>query len=166
MFSGIQSRIGGCTISTDGQLTINCAQGTTLMDCDQGINGGDYSSFFTWNRTASVAQQVFIVFKFHQQINISRISMFFWNSPSNSIIVPNVMMYWADHTMQFIKITSTTTSSPNRTEDGQSTLSIDIISDTLKFQYLRIVMNFNSEWIFLSEVQFCGKHVANRYIVV
>ena len=76
------------------------------------------------------------------------------------------MMYWADHTMQFIKITSTTTSSPNRTEDGQSTLSIDIISDTLKFQYLRIVMNFNGEWIFLSEAQFCGKHVANRYIVV
>ena len=157
-------------MSTDGQLTINCGQGTTLMDCDQGVNanGDDYSSFFTWNRTSSAAQQVSIVFKFHQQISISNITMFFWNLPSNSIIVPNVMMYWADHTMQFIEITSTTTSSPNRAKDGQSTLGIDIISDILKFQYLRIVMSFydNSEWIFLSEVQFCGKHVANRYIVV
>ena len=79
--------------------------------------------------------------------------MFFWNSPSNSIIVPNVGIAWADRNMQFTEFTITT-NSPNRTEDGQSILNIDISNDRLQLQYLRIVMSFydNSEWIFLSEV--------------
>ena len=69
-------------------MTIDCAQGNTLIDCDRGFNGGNYSDLsrtFAWNRTTSVAQQVSIVFRFDQQINISRITMFFWNSQNNSI---------------------------------------------------------------------------------
>ena len=164
VFNGMQPSNEGCTISTEGPLTTDCGQGTTLIDCDQGV-GVDYSNlsnFFTWNKTALMAQQVSIVFRFDQQINISRISMFFWNSPGNSIIVPNVTMAWADHNMQFSD-TTITTNSPNRTEDGLSTLNINNISNRLKFQYLRIMMSFydSSEWIFLSEVQFCGKCVAS-----
>ena len=162
----MQSSNERCTISTDGQLTIKCGQGTILMDCDQGVNGGDYSNFFIWNRTSSVAQQVSIVFRFYQQINISNITLFFWNSPNNSIIVPNVRVAWGDHNMVFTETMATiTTNSPNRTEEGQSTLDINMISNELKFQYLRIMMSFYgiSEWIFLSEVQFCGKCVASQY---
>ena len=135
----------------------------TLIDCDRGFNGRDYSHLsdtFTWNRTTSVNNQVSIVFRFYQQINISRISMFIWNSQSNSIIVPNVMMYWSndDSITPSNEITITTTS-PDRTGDGRRRLNIDINNDRLQFQYLRILMSFydNSEWIFLGEVQFCGK---------
>ena len=133
----------------------------TLTDCDQGFNGGDYSDLsrtFAWNRTTSVAQQVSIVFRFDQQINISRITMFFWNSPSNSIIVPSVILAWGDHNMVFTDTAITTNSPSNRTGDGQSILNIGINNDRLKFIYLRITMTFsNSEWIFLGEVQFCGE---------
>ena len=162
VFGGIQSSNEGCTVSTDGQSTINCGQGTTLIDCNQGVNGGDYSSFFTWNRTASVAQQVSIVFRFYQQINISNITLFFWNLPSNSITIADVRLGWADQNLQFNEITNTTTSSPNRIEDGQNILNINI-SDKLKFQHLRVMISFygSGEWIFLSEVQFCGKHIAS-----
>ena len=54
--------------------------------------------------------------------------------------------------------TITTTSSPDRTGDGRRRLFIDI-NNGLQYQYLRIEMSFydNSEWIFLSEVQFCGE---------
>ena len=98
MFNGTQPSNEGCTngVSIDGQVTIDCGQGTTLIDCNRGFNGGDYSDLsntFAWNRTTSVNNQVSIVFTFYQQINISRISMFFWNSQSISIIVPNVMIY-------------------------------------------------------------------------
>ena len=94
VFNGTQPSNEGCTngVSIDGQVTIDCGQGTTLIDCDRGINGGDYSDLFAWNRTTSVAQQVSIVFRFGQQITISRIIMFFWNSQSNSIIIPNVII--------------------------------------------------------------------------
>ena len=100
VFNGVQPSSGGCTngVSIDGQVTVDCGQATTLIDCDRGYyDNADYSDlsdYFIWNRTASVAQQVSIVFRFDQQISISRIIMFFWNSPSNSIIVPNVRMYW------------------------------------------------------------------------
>ena len=132
-----------------------------LIDCNGGLTSDDYSDLshtFAWNRTTSVAQQVSIVFRFDQQINISRIAMYFWNSPSNSIIVPNVSLALADHNVQFTD-TAITANSPNRTEDGQSILNIDISDDKLKFVYLRITMTFysNSEWIFLGEVQFCGE---------
>ena len=163
VFNGTQPNNEGCTngVSIDGQVTIDCEQGTTLIDCDQGINDGDYSDLshtFAWNRTTSVAQQVSIVFRFDQQISISRITMFFWNSPSNSIIISNVRIAWANRNVQF-RETTITTNSPNRTEDGQSILNISISNDRLQLQYLRIVMNFydDSEWIFLGEVQFCGE---------
>ena len=146
-----------------GEVTTECGQGTTLIDCDQGYNDNadysDLSNYFVWNRTASVDQQVSIVFRFDREVRGSRISMFFWNSQSNSIVVPNVMVYWDDHNMVFHRLTTITTNSPNRTEDGQHTLNIDINNAGLQFQYLRIVMSFydNSEWIFLSDVQFCGE---------
>ena len=168
VFNGTQPSNKGCTngVSIDGQVTIDCGQGTTLIDCDRGINGGDYSDLsdtFAWNRTTSVAQQVSIVFRFGQQISISRITMFFWNSQSNSIIIPNVRIYQGDYfdgsTVLTREITTITTSSPDRTGDAQRRLNIDVTDNGLQFQYLRIEMIFydNSEWIFLSEVQFCGE---------
>ena len=168
MFNGTQPSNEGCTngVSIDGQVTINCGQGTTLIDCDRGYNDSidysDLSNYFVWNRNSRRAEQVSIEFKFYQQINISRITMFFWNSPNDSIIVPIVRIYWADHNVQFIQFISTavTTNSPNRTEDGRSILNIGISKRKLKFLYLKIEMTFysNSEWIFLSEVQLCGEH--------
>ena len=160
VFNGTQPSNENCA-SIKEQTTIMCGQGTTLIDCDRGYNDNadysDLSNYFIWNRTASVDQQVSIVFRFDQQINISRISMFFWNSQSNSIIVPNVMMYWSnDDSITPSNEITITTNSPSRTGDGQRRLNIDIINDTLRYQYLRIVMS-SSEWIFLSEVGFCGE---------
>ena len=168
VFNGTQPSNEGCTngVSTDGQVTIDCGQGTTLTDCDQGYNDNadysDLSNYFIWNRTATVDQQVSIVFRFDQQINISRISMFFWNLQSNSIIVPNVMMYWSDDDSiaPLSNVISITINSPSsRNDDGRHRIYININNVGLKFQYLTVVMSFydNSEWIFLSEVQFCGE---------
>ena len=165
VFNGIQPSNEGCTngVSIDGQVTIDCGQATTLIDCDRGFNGGNYSDLshtFAWNRTTSVAQQMSIVFRFDQQINISRITMFFWNSQSNSIIIPNVMMYWSnDDSITPSNEITIITNSPSRTGDGRRRLNVDINDIGLQFQYLRIVMNFydDSEWIFLGEVQFCGE---------
>ena len=169
VFNGTQPSNEGCTngVSIDGQVTIDCGQGTTLSDCDRGyndnnnVNYSDLSNYFIWNRTALVDKQVSIVFRFDQQISISRISMFFWNSPSNSIIVPNVMMYLSDHDpitpSNEINITPVF---PKRNGNGQRRFNVDINDVGLQFQYLRIAMSFydNSEWIFLSDVQFCGKY--------
>ena len=91
--------------------------------------------------------------------------MFFWNSQSNSIIVPNVMMYWSnyyyDDIIIYSEIFEITSNSPNGTHDGQHRQNFDFYSNSarLQFQYLRIEMSFydDSEWIFLSEVQFCGE---------
>ena len=170
VFNGTQPSNEGCTngVSTDGQVTIDCGQGTTLIDCDQGYNDNadysDLSNYFIWKRTTLVYQQVSIVFRFYQQINISRISMFFWNSSNNSIIVPNVTMYRSDYrydySVYFSKININTTNSLNRTSNGRHIVNFDINDDRrLQFQYLNITMSFydNSEWIFLSEVQFCGE---------
>ena len=169
MFNGTQPSNEGCTngISIDGQVTIDCEQATTLIDCERGlsndnVNYSDLTNTFTWNRTTSVAEQVSIVFRFDQQINISMITMLFWNSPSNSIIIPNVMIFWSndDSIMPSNEITITT-NSPSRTGDARRRLNIDINDNGLQFQYLRIVMSFydDSEWIFLGEVQFCGESV-------
>ena len=165
VFNETQPSNKRCTngVSIDGQVTIDCEQGTTLIDCHRGFNGGDYSDLsrtFAWNRTTSVAQQVSIVSTFDQQINISRITMFFWNSQNDSIIIPNVMMYWSnDDSITPSNEITITTSSPDRTGDGRRRLNIDINDNGLQFQYLRIEMSFydNSEWIFLGEVQFCGE---------
>ena len=159
VFNGTQPSNEGCTNS----VSIN-GQRTTLIDCDRGYNDNadysDLSNYFIWNRTASVDQQVSIVFRFDQQISISRISMFFWNSQSNSIIVPNVMMYWSnDDSIIPSNVINITPGPSNRNGDRRGRLNIDINDSELQFQYLRIVMNFfnNSEWIFLSEVQLCGE---------
>ena len=168
MFNGTQPSNEGCTNGAivSGRVTIDCGQGTTLIDCDQEYNDNanysDLSNYFIWRRNESVAQQVSIVFRFYQQIRISRITMFFWNSRSNSIIVPNVRMYWGDYfdgsTVLANEITITT-NSPNRTGDVRRRLNIHINYDRLQYQYLRIEMSFyNSEWIFLGEVQFCGEY--------
>ena len=165
VFNGTQPSNEGCTngVSIDGQVTIDCGQGTTLIDCDRGFNGGDYSDIsdaFIWNRTTSVNSQVSIVFTFYQQIHISRIFMFFWNSQTNSIIIPNVTIYWSnDDSITPSNEITITTNSPARAGDGRRRLNIDINNDGLQFQYLRIEMSFydNSEWIFLGEVQFCGE---------
>ena len=143
-------------------MTINCGQGTTLIDCRRGIIGGRYSDLsrtFAWNRTTSVAQQVSIVFRFDQQINVNRITMLFWNSQNNSIIIPNVMVYWSnDDSITPSNEITITNNSPSRTGDGRRRLFIDI-NNGPQFQYLRTEMTFydDSEWIFLSEVQFCGE---------
>ena len=165
VFNGTQPSNEGCTngVSIDGQVTIDCGQGTTLIDCDRGYNGGNYSDLsrtFAWNRTTSVAQQVSIMFRFDQQINISTITMFFWNSPSNSIIIPNVMMYWSnDDSIMPSNEINITTSSPRRTGNARRRVDIDINDNGLRFQYLRVVMSFyeDSEWIFLGEMYFCGE---------
>ena len=166
VFNGTRPSNEGCTngVSIDGQVTIDCGQGTTLIDCDRGYNDNadysDLSNYFIWNRTASVDQQVSIVFRFDQQINISRISMFFWNSQSNSIIIPNVMIYWSnDDSIMPSNMISIIPGSPDRDVENRRRLNVDINDVGLQFQYLRIVMSFydNSEWIFLSEVWFCGR---------
>ena len=89
--------------------------------------------------------------------------MFFWNSPNNSIyiVVPNVRLFGSDYFDGSIVLSNeitATTNSPNRTIDGRHRLNVQIDNDR-QVQYLRIEMSFydNSEWIFLSEVQFCGK---------
>ena len=170
VFNGTQPSNEGCTNAAmvSGRVTIDCGQGTTLIDCDRGYNDNvdysDLSSYFIWSRSGSVGQQVSIVFRFNQQIKISRITMFFWNSQSKSIIIPNVRMYLGNYFDGFIILTNEitiTTNSPNRTSDGQYRLNIDINDYWLQFQYLRIEMSFYDnyiEWIFLSEVQFCGEY--------
>ena len=85
--------------------------------------------------------------------------MFFWNSQSNSIIVPNVTMYWSnDDSITPSNVINIAPGSPNRNGDGRRKFNINT-NAVLQFQYLRIELSFydNSEWIFLSEVQFCGE---------
>ena len=161
VFNGTRPSNEGCTNGSivSGQVTIDCGQGTTLIDCDQGYNDySDLSSYFIWSRTESVASQVSMVFRF---INIIRISIVYWNSPNNSIIVPNVRLFGSNYFDGSIVLSNeitATTNSPNRTVDGRHRLIVNINKYT-QVQYLRIEMSFyNSEWIFLSKVQFCGQY--------
>ena len=167
VFNGTQPSNEGCTNGAifSGRVTIDCGQGTTLIDCDQECNDNvdhsDLSRCFIWSRTESVASQVSIVFRFYQQVTINRIRMFFWNSPNNSIVVPNVRLFGSDYFDGSIVISNeitATTNLPCRTINGRHRLNVQIDNDR-QFQYLRIAMSFynKSEWIFLSEVQFCGK---------
>ena len=168
VLNGTQPSNEGCTNSAivSGRVTIDCGQGATLIDCDRGYNDNanysDLSNYFIWNRNEAVGQQVSIVFRFYQQINISRITLFFWNSQSNSIIVPNVRMYWGNYFDGSVILTNEITitiSSPDRTGDGRRKMNIGVSDNRPQFQYLRIEMNFynNSNGIFLGEVQFCGE---------
>ena len=60
VFNGTQPSNEGCTngVSIGGQVTIDCGQGTTLIDCDRGYNDNadysDLSNYFIWSRIASV----------------------------------------------------------------------------------------------------------------
>ena len=167
VFNGTQPSNGGCTNGAivSGRVTIDCGQGTVLIDCDRGYNDtidySELSNYFIWSWNEALGQQVSIVFRFYQQIKISRITMFFWNSQINNVSIPNVRIFWDNYFDDYIilanEITAITTSSPSRTGDGQRRLSIDISNSGLQFQYLGIEMTFNSEWVFLSEVQFCGE---------
>ena len=70
-------------------------------------------------------------------------------------------MYQGDYFDGSIVLTNDitiTTSSTDRTGDGRRRVNIDI-NNGPQFQCLRIEMSFydNGEWIFLSEVQFCGE---------
>ena len=167
VFNGTQPSNEGCTngVSINGQVTIDCGQGTTLIDCDRGFNGDDYSDLsgnFVWNRTNSVAEQVSIVFRFYQQINISRIAMYFWNSPNNSIIIPNVRLYGSnDDSIIPSNEINIVPGSVSRDGDRRRRFNININDNGLQFQYLRVEMSFydDSEWIFLGEVEFCGKDI-------
>ena len=158
-FNGTQPSYIGCTHDLD---ETNCNRGSTLVDCDQGFNGGDHSDLsnsFIWNNT--VQQEVSIDFTFDQEINISNINMFFWNSLSNSIAAPKVRrMEWANHIKptEFNEINITTNSSC-RTKTGKCTLNINNNHALqIKFWHLRIHMSFyEDKWIFLGEVQFCGQ---------
>ena len=163
VFNGTQPNNEGCANGAifSGRATVNCGQGTTLIDCDQGYNDNvdysDLSSYFIWSRTESVAAQVSIVL----QIKISRIRMSFWSSQTKNITVSRVKMFTSDYFDGSIVLSNeitVTTNSSNRTIDGRHRLYVYTRTDR-QFQYLRIEMSFyyNSEWIFLSEVQFCGK---------
>ena len=173
MFNGTQPSNEGCTngVSIDGQVTIDCGQGTILIDCDQGYkDNADYSNlsnYFIWYRTD---QQPYIEFRFYQQIKISRINMFFWNSPTDDITIPTVKMYSSDYNHDGNNIINNEThtiktNSLNRTSDERHMLNFDVNNSTLQFQYLILQMN-NSEWIFLSEVQFCGEYLHSNCDVV
>ena len=161
MYSGgIQPANDGCNVSTDGQEIVNCGVGTTLVDCDNGnstnINYTDLSNYFVWNR-----EQVSIVFRFDQPVEINRISLFFWSQPSAQVTVPNLMLYWSNN--------NTTTPSNNLMFDLNSITiesmerrrrrrNFDITSQGLMLQFLRIVMTKTDQpFIFLSEVLLCGK---------
>ena len=167
VFSGSQPTNGGCTngTSSDRQGTIDCGSGTALLNCDSDFNGGNFSDLsnlpiFSWSKTALVPELVDILFTFNQQISIKRIRMFFWNSTSDSIEVPIVKALWSDDDTA---IPSAQMSASYNTDcsngGGGCVLTISDNSGN-QFQYLRILMTFysNHEWIFLSEVQLCGKH--------
>ena len=70
------------------------------------------------------------------------------------------MMYWSnDDSIIPSIVINITPGSPSRTGDGRCRFNVDNNNAGLQFQYLRIVMPFydNNEWIFLSDVQFCGE---------
>ena len=113
----------------------------------------------TWNRTASVANQVSIVFRFDQQISLGVIQMYFWTSLSDNIKVPEVNVYWSDNSTEPSNEFAITHDTSGGGAIGQHTLTINISDHELKFRYVRITMSFceTCEWIFLSDVQFCGE---------
>ena len=77
------------------------------------------------------------------------------------------MMYWSnDDSITPSNEISFTPGSPNRDGDGRSKFNININNAELKFQYLRIEMRFydNSEWIFLSDVQFCDEYMVTTVV--
>ena len=136
------------------------------MDCERGpsnnLDISDVSKHFVWNRT--VNQQVTVVFKFDQQVDIRRIAIVFWNSPSNHIIAPNLTLFWSndDSTVPSNQISFNIADLCSRDSEGRCRQNLNIDNDGgIRFQYFRIVMRFydDREWIFLNEVVFCGEHL-------
>ena len=162
---GVQPNNDGC-ISIDGQGTINCGVGTTLMDCERGpsrnLNFSDLSPYFVWNRTRSILLNVSTVFRFPLPVNIRRISMWFWNAPLNGITLPILTLYSSNDnsTTPSNQISIDTSDSPVPVENTRYRLNVDIINEDLMFQFLRIMMTISQgTHTFLSEVLFCGKYI-------
>ena len=165
VFNGTQPSNGGCTEGAGGQMTISCGLETALLDCESNFNKSNFSdlsnlSTFTWNKTVIFSQQVSITFTFIQEISINIIRMFFWNSTRDNIRVPNVTAYWSNDDTG-IPSNMIVANYNTNCSDGTGGCVLTIIggNSQLKFQYLRITMTFrlNQDWIFLSEMQFCGK---------
>ena len=159
-FGGTQPSNDNCT-SIDGQGTINCGVGTTLMDCERGptsnLNFSDLSPYFVWNKTGSVLRNVSTVFRFDQPVYLRRISMWFWNAPNGGITLPNLTLYDSSTTPSN-QISIDTSDSPVPVWNRQYRLNVDIINEGLMVQSLRIMMTISQgTYIFLSEVLFCGK---------
>ena len=157
-FGGIQPSNDGCT-PLEGQKNVTCGVGTTLMDCNNGeqtnITYTNLSNFFVWNRTAM--QQLSIVFRFDQPVNIRRISMFFWNAPNDRVTVPTLILYSSNDnsTTPSNKVTSNNNLAGNDRQRRRRNLNIN---ESELFQFWRIVMTFTEGlYIFLNEVSFCGK---------
>ena len=171
-FIGVQPSNDGC-VSIDGQGTINCTVGTTLMDCKRGpsvnLTFSNIADYFVWNRTTSANRNVSVVFRFDQPVNIRRISMWFWNAPKIGIALPNLRLYSLneDSTTPSNQISIDTSDSPEPVENRQYRLNVDITNEGLMFQFLRIVVALTERThIFLSEVMFCGKYKILVYIYV
>ena len=168
---GVQPSNDGCT-SIDGQGTINCEVGTTLMDCENGptrnFNFSDLSPYFVWNRTSSVLRNVSTVFRFLLPVIISRISMWFWNAPNGGIVVPSLTLYSSNDnsTTPSNQISIDTSDSLVPVENRLYRLNVDITNnEDLMIQSLRIMMTISEgTYVFLSEVLFCGKYKILVYI--
>jgi len=149
----------GCT-SVDGQGTINCGVGTTLMDCKQGpMSNLNFSDYFVWSRPNKAVRSVSTTFRFDQLVNIRRISMWFWYAPDGGALVPNLTLYTSNDnfTTSSNQISINTSDSLPPVENRRYRLDVDITDEGLMVQSLRIMMNINEGLvILLSEVLFCG----------
>jgi len=165
-FNGARPSNNGCIDDvSSGRQDINCGVGAALLDCKSDFNGGNFlrlsnMAIHAWSRASLSSNVVSIVFRFTQQSSISVFRMFFWSSPSDNINIPRdseVNAYVSDSsTIQSFALTITSIS----TDDNQNgSIMTFNVGGNQKFHYLRITMNFpnNRGWIFLSEVQFCGK---------
>jgi len=146
------------------------------MDCNTGVQTSSgfvmNSNYSVWNRD-NLNEQVLasIVFRFGQQVKISRISTFFWSAPIDGVGIPNLILYWSnnDSVTPSNNISFRTTQLNISNERQRKRLNTSITDQGLMFQYLRISMTFvEGIKIFLSEVLFCGKfiyicHGENQY---
>ena len=105
-------------------------------------------------------QQVSIVFRFDQPVNIRRISMFFWNAPNDYVTVPTFILYSSndDSTTPSNEITSNNNLALVGNDRHRCRRNLDITDEGELFQFWRIVMtSTEGSYIFLNEVSFCGK---------
>ena len=165
VFRGTLPSNGGCANgpSVDGQVTIDCGLGTALIDCNSDLNQAVFANLsdtplFMWNKTALSSNEVPIIFKFDQQVNVAIIRMYFWSSLRDSMTVPNINVYWSDEDFVMPSKEFVITHSTSGGDADQQVLTIHIGHRNLKFRYIRIQMAFadSCQWIVLSEVEFCG----------